>query len=106
MTDYRVLTTKDLIAANDTAIGANLNRSVDAAWLKENADPEGLHVFQMVLYGHNMDSHPILHHRARGLVKLKDRGVDAPETVMLDIPDELWQELHTPEQVDELVETL
>jgi hypothetical protein len=95
MTDYKVCSTADLLALNDTALGANLNRALDA---KENADPEGVHVFQMVLYGHNMDHHPILHHRARGLVKVK--GTEAPETVYLDIPDELWQKLQTPEELE------
>lgn len=90
MSSYKISNTSDLLTLNERAIKKDLNRSVQHDWLTEIADPEGTHVYEMMLYGHNMDHAP-LHHRCRVLVRTK--GQEEGTEIILDIMDEDWRKL-------------
>jgi hypothetical protein len=92
--DYRVCNTADLRLLS--------SRSTDShripADVNERLDPEGSHVLNLVLWGHNVDNPDNdLHHRVRVLAKLS--GTNEPsEPFLLDIRDTDWKRLMTAEQ--------
>jgi hypothetical protein len=90
MSGLRVVTTDILCHLNEVARRNNFNRQLSDVCI-DSLDPDGFHVLELVLYGHNMDSAPILHHRA--MLHMKFAGRTEPETALLDIPDEVWQTL-------------
>ena len=92
MSGLRVVTTGILCQMNEVARKNNFNRQLSDACI-DSLDPDGFHVLELVLYGHNMgmDSAPVLHHRA--MLHMKFAGRTEPETGFLDIPDEVWQTL-------------
>ena len=60
-------------------------------------DSNGLHVLTLVLYGHNMDSAQIFHHRVRVLAK--EEGFSAPVEFLLDVEDTYWDRIPDAETV-------
>lgn len=93
--DARVVNTADLKVLNSKAVLGGMNRALSDAAVAA-LDPDGLHVLDLVLYGHNMDS-TVLHHRTRVLFKLV--GSDAPAEAFLDVLDEDWKRLRTAASV-------
>lgn len=91
MSDYRVASSDDLTRLAARAKRAGFNR----APVLPPLDPDGVHVLDLLLYGHNMDSNMPLHHRTR--VQVKQPGTDEPAEVMLDVADADWRRLHTAE---------
>jgi hypothetical protein len=94
VTDIRVATTPQLLDILYRTRELRLNRQPPATLL---LDPEGLHVLSMVLWGHNMDHAPILHHRAMVMVKLT--GQESPAEFLLDIDAVQWDALPVAESV-------
>jgi hypothetical protein len=90
MSGLRVATTEILTNLNMLARKYHLNRQLSDSCI-DSLDPDGFHVLELVLYGHNMDFAPVLHHRA--MLHMKFAGRIKPETAFLDIPDEVWQTL-------------
>lgn len=91
MTDIRVADTANLLRLNAAAIQADFNRAADPEGLSATIDPDGTHVLCLVLFGHNMDTAPVLHHRVRVLAKAT--GSPVPRTFILDIADDEWRRL-------------
>lgn len=100
--NIRVLTTDQLFKLNRAARRSHFNRTLSTEWMKKSVDPDGIHVAELVLYGHNMDSAPILHHRLRVLVKVN--GTNDPERVTLDVAASEWQKLLTVERFQKNLE--
>lgn len=94
MSDLRICNTDTLTDLASDAEKQGFNR---APRLPERLDPEGNHVLNRVLYGHNMEGAAPLHHRV--LVLAKVEGTDEPAEFMLDITETNWQALHRPEAV-------
>lgn len=90
----RVVDTRGLRALASDAARHNLNRVPE---LPENIDPDGYHLLSMVLFGHNMDSSPVLHHRCTVLIKVQ--GSLKPVEAMLDITDTAFTNLPSAEFV-------
>lgn len=94
--DHRVCNTKTLRALNASAVRNEFNRALNDEFLENDVDPEGIHVLGLVLWGHNADTAPILHHRADVLIKVN--GSDIPARAFLDVTDEDWRSLMTPDE--------
>lgn len=97
MTDIRVCNTGTLLRLNRQAIKHDLNRTLDHKALTKALDPEGNHILSIVLWGHNVDSAPELHHRVQVLAKVN--GSEAPTTTILDVLDADWKRLTTLDAV-------
>lgn len=85
---FKVINTNDLKYLVSDANFQDFNRVPN---LPANIDEDGTHVLELILYGHNMDSAPVLHHRTRVMVKV--RGSMEPVEVILDVDDRNWQSL-------------
>lgn len=86
MAGERVCNTEDLIVLARRS--ARMNRGISAEWLMANADPDGVHLLVMALFGHNMDTGGILQHRIHVLVKTKWNS--DPELLTMDILGADW----------------
>jgi hypothetical protein len=93
MMDLKVCNTEDLRHLANVAKRHDLNRQMPAGL---DLDPDGNHVLSLVLWGHNAEASPALHHRV--LVLAKVRGSMEPETFHLDVLDRDWRRLLTVEQ--------
>lgn len=93
MKDLRVVDTPTLKGLVALADALELNRIPSDA-VMDALDPNGFHVLSLVLYGHNMDTAEVLHHRALVLIKVRDS--DEPVETYLDVPDEKWVDLPVP----------
>jgi len=93
MSDNKMCTASDLIELNRRAMTRGLNRTADPNTLERLLDPDGTNILTMRLMGHNVDSHPIFHHRIEVLAKIKDSM--QPMRFYLDIADKDWK-LLTP----------
>lgn len=93
MSDIRVVDTPTLRKLVRIADKLELNR-IPSDEVMARLDPDGFHVLSLILYGHNMDSAPVLHHRALVLIKVTDS--DDPVEVALDVPDAQWTGLPVP----------
>lgn len=79
----RVASTKQLKVLIQSAQANDFNRYPSGSL---PLDPTGRHILVMVLYGHNMDSARVLHHRVRVLAKFI--GDDSPHEFLLDVADD------------------
>jgi hypothetical protein len=89
--DYKVINTSDLITLNHKAHRQEFNRVLDPHRVRALADPDGTHILRMVMYGHNMDTAAVLHHRAEVLIKV--RNTMTPERAYIDIAAKDWDRL-------------
>lgn len=94
--DHRVCNTRTLRALNASAVRNEFNRALGDEFMETEVDPDGIHVLGLALWGHNADTAPILHHRADVLIKIRD--TDIPVRAFLDVSDEDWQALMTPDE--------
>lgn len=96
MTEYRISNTPDLIALCKQAERNEFNRQVSEEF-QAMLDPDGVHLYVLVLWGHNYDVGGILHHRVQ--VYAKVYGQTEPVMTFLDIADDDWKRLTIHEQV-------
>lgn len=92
--DIRICNTEDLRLLLRHASQKGFNRQAPEV-SDMDLDPDGKHILGLLLYGHNIDSAAVLHHRVRLLVKITDR--DDPYETTLDIADRDWKRLVTAE---------
>lgn len=87
----RVCNTDDLVVVTDNSRKAGLNRHLLPDGIA-SLDPDGVHVLNLVLWGHNADTAPRLHHRVIALLKVS--GFTDPVTTTIDVLDSDWVRLH------------
>jgi len=94
LSQYRVVDTQGLKALAFTS--KNFNRSFD---VPENIDPNGLHLLDIVIWGHNDDHAEVAHHRVRAMLKLS--RLSEPMDVIFDMEASTWQLLRkvTPDML-------
>lgn len=96
MSDVRVLTTPQLITAAHVGSGLGLNRQLDYDQIRKNADPNGFHVFEVILPFHEAHDKSLpAHHRVMGMIKIENRFEG--QEVIFDVPTEYWDKYMTPE---------
>jgi len=104
MSDVRVLTTRQLIKAVTVGIDLNMNQQLELQRVKNMADKDGFHVFEVILPFHNLDNSSPMHHRVEGLIKVT--GTNEGVEVIFDVPTELWESYMTPTVFSERVGAL
>jgi hypothetical protein len=98
--DIRMCSRDDLVELAKRAKRHRFNRQTSIPRLEVNLDPDGVNVLSILLWGHNVDHAPVLHHRVRVLAKMT--GADGPTVFQLDVADTDWQELRPiPESAKE-----
>lgn len=127
MSDMRVVNTEDLLFLCRVADAYEFNRRADTERLSNVLDPEGVHLLSMRLFDHTRSGEPRrtqkglrarksalvalglepsmgdpMHHRVAGLLKVK--GTMEPREVILDVPHDMWEKLHTSEDYNRVVE--
>jgi hypothetical protein len=92
--ESRVANTVDLMQLYVDAKKAGFNRNLPDG-IAANLDPNGNHVFTLVLLDHQADPSRNLptHHRLSVLVKLRDTG--RPYCDFLDVAADAWPKLYT-----------
>lgn len=96
MTDTRVIDTPQLELLAEASIASEFNRIVDPTWVRNHMDPDGKHIAWIILWGHDTDHAPILHHRIAMYCKVKDTS--DPFFLVMDISDDNWQKLSTVDE--------
>ena len=87
MTYMRVATTPQLLDIMNRTRELGLNRQAPDLYLSA----DGFHVLSMMLWGHNMDFAPVLHHRVGVMAKVG--GQDTPAEFFLDLDAAQWEAL-------------
>jgi hypothetical protein len=81
----RILSREELLAANDSAVARDYNRTMKREVLEEELDPEGTSlVFPLLIHEHAQGKEVAPHMRCRVLMKLVD--VREPQEAILDVP--------------------
>jgi len=95
--ESRVAGTADLMQLYVDAKKAGFNRNLPDE-IAANLDPDGNHVFTLVLLDHRADPSRNLptHHRVSALIKLRDSG--RPFCVFLDLAADAWPKLYTMDE--------
>lgn len=105
MSDIRILSTSQLLQAAYEGTMLGLNRQLDYSHVQRHADPNGFHVFSVILPFHEAYNKSLpAHHRVSGLIKLDNR-IDGAE-VIFDVTTENWNKYMNPEQFAERVKQL
>lgn len=93
MNEYRVCNTASLLALALDGRDCGFNRQLDAELIRLAADPEGVHVLEVVLPFHNGTDQPDPHHRCRVMIKVPDTV--EPVDATIDVRATMWNKLTT-----------
>lgn len=93
--EIRVMNTPTLISMVEQGSDLGFNRTIEPEWVKQNVDPEGMHVATMLLRHHTAGFNRELpvHHRVELMMKIKD--TNSPVIFIVDIADRQWSWLYT-----------
>lgn len=100
--DIRAMNTPSLISIVEDSSKQGFNRTVEPEWVKQNADPGGMHVAALMVDYHQPAREMPPHHRVQMLMKVKD--TTTPVIFMLDISVNHWSWLYTVEEWQAMVE--
>ena len=92
--EVRIAGYEDLIELAQRGQEIEFNRTLDADWLVQNLDPDGVNVLRVVLYGHNGDNAGELrpfHHRVLCLAKVTKKS--EPLKMVFDVADSDYRQL-------------
>jgi hypothetical protein len=92
----KVIAAKELEIINNQSVKYQFNRTLTQEFINQ-LHPEGLNVVTLVIWGHNMDSADILHHRC--LVLARVLTLNEPVEVFLDIEARTYETLTTVNDV-------
>lgn len=100
--DIRVMNTPTLIDIVEDGSEQGFNRTIEPEWVKQNADPNGVHVASLMVPNHSTSRPLVQHHRAQILMKIKE--TNAPLIFMLDVNAKKWSWLFTHDQWNLMLE--